>query len=47
MIKKIFFQFIFFNFFLVKEVFGAESEGMPPLSAAKASLKNKKLKNID
>ena len=32
MIKKIFFQFIFFNFFLVKEVFGAESEGMPQLN---------------
>ena len=32
MIKKIFFQFIFFNFFLVKEVFGAESGGMPQLN---------------
>ena len=32
MIKKIFFQFIFFNFFLIKEVFGAESGGMPQLN---------------
>jgi len=32
MIKKIFFQFIFFNFFLMKEVFGAESGGMPQLN---------------
>ncbi len=32
MIKKIFFQFIFFNFFLVKEVFAAESRGMPQLN---------------
>jgi len=32
MIKKIFFQFIFFNFFLIKEVFGAESSGMPQLN---------------
>ena len=32
MIKKIFFQFIFFNFFLAKEVFGAESGGMPQLN---------------
>ena len=31
MIKKIFFQFIFFNFFLFKEVFAAESGGMPQL----------------
>ena len=31
MIKKIFFQFIFFNFFFVKEVFAAESGGMPQL----------------
>ena len=31
MIKKIFFQFIFFNFFLIKEVFAAESGGMPQL----------------
>ena len=31
MIKKIFFQFIFFNFFFIKEVFGAESGGMPQL----------------
>ena len=29
MIKKIFFQFIFFNFFFIKEVFAAESGGMP------------------
>ncbi len=32
MIKKIFFQSIFFNFFLVKEVFAAESGGMPQLN---------------
>jgi len=32
MIKKIFFQFVFFNFFLVKEVFAAESGGMPQLN---------------
>ena len=32
MIKKIFFQFIFFNFFLLKEVFAAESGGMPQLN---------------
>tara|TARA_B100001121_G_C18368177_1_gene470341 strand:- start:61 stop:651 length:591 start_codon:yes stop_codon:yes gene_type:complete len=32
MIKKIFFQFIFFNFFIVKEVFSAESSGMPQLN---------------
>jgi len=32
MIKKIFFQFIFFNFFLTKEVFAAESVGMPQLN---------------
>ena len=32
MIKKIFFQFIFFNFFVVKEVFAAESGGMPQLN---------------
>ena len=31
MIKKIFFQSIFFNFFFIKEVFGAESGGMPQL----------------
>ena len=31
MIKKIFFQSIFFNFFLLKEVFAAESGGMPQL----------------
>ena len=32
MIKKIFFQFIFFNFFFIKEVFAAESGGMPQLN---------------
>tara|TARA_B100001063_G_scaffold175510_1_gene164491 strand:+ start:123 stop:713 length:591 start_codon:yes stop_codon:yes gene_type:complete len=32
MIRKIFFQFIFFNFFLIKEVFAAESGGMPQLN---------------
>jgi F-type H+-transporting ATPase subunit b len=32
MIKKIFFQSIFFNFFLIKEVFAAESGGMPQLN---------------
>ena len=32
MIKKIFFQLIFFNFFLIKEVFSAESGGMPQLN---------------
>ena len=32
MIKKIFFQSIFFNFFLIKEVFPAESGGMPQLN---------------
>jgi F-type H+-transporting ATPase subunit b len=32
MIKKIFFQLIFFNFFFLKEVFAAESEGMPQLN---------------
>jgi F-type H+-transporting ATPase subunit b len=32
MIKKIFFQSIFFNFFFVKEVFAAESSGMPQLN---------------
>ena len=31
MIKKIFFQLIFFNFFFLKEVFSAESGGMPQL----------------
>ena len=31
MIKKIFFQFIFFNFFFIKEIFAAESGGMPQL----------------
>ena len=32
MIKKIFFQFIFFNLFFLKEVFAAESGGMPQLN---------------
>ena len=32
MIKKIFFQTIFFNFFFLKEVFSAESGGMPQLN---------------
>ena len=32
MIKKIFFQFIFFNFFFIKEAFAAESGGMPQLN---------------
>ena len=32
MIKKIFFQTIFFNFFFIKEVFAAESGGMPQLN---------------
>ena len=32
MIRKIFFQLIFFNFFFLKEVFAAESEGMPQLN---------------
>ena len=32
MIKKIFFQLIFFNFFFTKEVFSAESGGMPQLN---------------
>ena len=32
MIKKIFFQFVFFNFFFIKEVFAAESGGMPQLN---------------
>ena len=31
MIKKIFFQLIFFNLFFVREVFAAESGGMPQL----------------
>ena len=31
MIKKIFFQLIFFNFFFLKEVFAAENGGMPQL----------------
>ena len=32
MIKKIFFQFIFFNVFFFKEVFATESGGMPQLN---------------
>ena len=32
MIKKIFFQSIFFNFFYIKEVIAAESGGMPQLN---------------
>ena len=32
MIKKIFFQLIFFNFFFIREVFAAESGGMPQLN---------------
>ena len=32
MIKKIFFQYVFFNFFFLKEVFAAESGGMPQLN---------------
>ena len=32
MVKKIFFQSIFFNFFFLKEVFAAESGGMPQLN---------------
>ena len=32
MIKKYFFQLIFFNFFFFKEVFAAESGGMPQLN---------------
>ena len=32
MIKKIFFQLIFFNFFFLKVVFAAESGGMPQLN---------------
>ena len=32
MIKKIFFQSIFFNFFFIKEVFLAENRGMPQLN---------------
>ena len=31
MIKKIFFQLVFFNIFLIKDVFAAESGGMPQL----------------
>ena len=32
MINKYFFQLIFFNLFLIKEVFAAESRGMPQLN---------------
>ena len=32
MIKKIFFQLVFFNFFFIKKVFAAESGGMPQLN---------------
>ena len=32
MIKKIFFQTIFFNFFFIREVFASESGGMPQLN---------------
>ena len=32
MVKKIFFQLIFFNLFFIKEVFAAESGGMPQLN---------------
>ena len=32
MIKKIFFQLVFFNLFFLKEVFAAESGGMPQLN---------------
>ena len=32
MIRKIFFQLTFFNFFLIKDVFSAESGGMPQLN---------------
>ena len=32
MVKKIFFQFVFFNFFFIKEVFGTENGGMPQLN---------------
>ena len=32
MIKKIFFQLLFFNFFLLRDVFAAESGGMPQLN---------------
>ena len=32
MIKKIFFQLVFFNLFFLREVFGAESGGMPQLN---------------
>ena len=32
MLKKIFFQLLFFNFFFIKDVFAAESGGMPQLN---------------
>ena len=32
MIKKIYFQLVFFNFFFIKKVFAAESVGMPQLN---------------
>ena len=32
MIKKFFFQLVFFNFFLLRDVFAAESGGMPQLN---------------
>ena len=32
MIKKIFFQFVFFNLFFLKDVFAAENGGMPQLN---------------
>jgi F-type H+-transporting ATPase subunit b len=32
MIKKIFFQIVFFNFFFIEKVFTAESGGMPQLN---------------
>ena len=32
MVKKIYFQSIFFSFFLIKEAFAAESGGMPQLN---------------
>tara|TARA_B100001121_G_scaffold146041_1_gene127659 strand:+ start:221 stop:811 length:591 start_codon:yes stop_codon:yes gene_type:complete len=32
MLKKIFFQLLFFNFFFIKDVFSAESGGMPQLN---------------
>jgi len=32
MVKKIYFQSIFFSFFFIKEAFAAESGGMPQLN---------------